>query len=220
MPSVAVVKQEIVAPQHFAINWTEYPIALWFKEVAIHGFSSILKVQFLVHCCVMTAEPHPPAGTALARLLEALAPMPNAKGRRPSNGGTRIIAAKSTCASLATGRGFTWGRPINRPALVKLFATVLRKDPERHVLVTPVERVGIVVEDAPFLAVEMAVEGEGADRQIAFRTNVDDVVQVGPDHPVALRAGRDERREALHPGSRRPLGARDPRPCARSSRPR
>jgi hypothetical protein len=76
------------------------------------------------------------------------------------------------------------GTPIARPALVRLFATVLRKDPERYVLVTPVERVGIVVEDAPFLAVEMAVEGEGEARRIAFRTNVDDLVQVGPDHPL------------------------------------
>jgi hypothetical protein len=87
----------------------------------------------------------------------------------------------------------TWhymGTPINRPALVKLFSTVLRKDPERYVLVTPVERVGIAVEDTPFLAVEMAVEGEGENRQIAFRTNVDDLVQVGPDHP--LRFDRDE----------------------------
>ena len=81
----------------------------------------------------------------------------------------------------------TWhymGTPINRPALVKLFSTVLRKDPERYVLVTPVERVGIEVEDAPFLAVEMAVEGEGEGRQIAFRTNVDDLVQVGPERPL------------------------------------
>jgi uncharacterized protein len=81
----------------------------------------------------------------------------------------------------------TWhynGSPIGRPALVRLFSTVLRKDPERYVLVTPVERVGIVVEDAPFLAVEMAVDGEGESRQLAFRTNVDDLVQVGPDHPL------------------------------------
>ncbi len=61
------------------------------------------------------------------------------------------------------GTWFYMGTPIARPALVKLFATVLRKDPERYVLVTPVERVGIEVEDAPFLAVEMAVEGEGDD---------------------------------------------------------
>src|SRR5215216_669645 len=76
-----------------------------------------------------------------------------------------------------------------RPALVRLFSTILRKDPERHVLVTPVERVGIVVEDAPFLAVEMAVEGFGDARQIAFRTNVDDLVTVGADRP--LRFERD-----------------------------
>jgi hypothetical protein len=76
------------------------------------------------------------------------------------------------------------GTPINRPALVKLFSTVLRRDPERYVLVTPVERVGIEVEDVPFLAVEMAVEGDGDSRQIAFRTNVDDLAQVGPEHPL------------------------------------
>ena len=59
----------------------------------------------------------------------------------------------------------TWrycGSPIGRPALVKLFASILRKDPDRYVLVTPVERVGIMVDDAPFLAVTMAVEVQGA----------------------------------------------------------
>jgi hypothetical protein len=88
----------------------------------------------------------------------------------------------------------TWhymGTPINRPALVKLFSTVLRKDPERYVLVTPVERVGITVEDVPFLAVEMAVEGEGESRQIAFRTNVDDLVQVGSEHPLRFDQDAD-----------------------------
>lgn len=88
----------------------------------------------------------------------------------------------------ADGTWFYQGTPIGRPALVKLFASVLRRDPERFVLVTPVERVGIVVEDAPFLAVEMAVEGEGDARTIAFRTNLDDVVTVGPDHPLRFAA--------------------------------
>ncbi len=82
------------------------------------------------------------------------------------------------------------GSPIGRPALVKLFASVLRKDPDRYVLVTPVERVGIAVADVPFLAVEMAVDGEGETRKLAFRTNVDDLVEVGPDHP--LRFDLDE----------------------------
>ncbi len=77
--------------------------------------------------------------------------------------------------------------PCTREAL-RLRAA--RKDPDRFVLVTPVERVGIVVEDAPFQAVEMAVEGEGADRRIAFRTNVDEFVAVDADHP--LRFERDQ----------------------------
>jgi uncharacterized protein len=84
----------------------------------------------------------------------------------------------------ADGTWFYNGTPIGRPALVKLFASILRKDPGRFVLVTPVERVGIAVEDAPFLAVEMAVEGEGSSREIAFRTNVDDLVRVDAAHPL------------------------------------
>lgn len=84
----------------------------------------------------------------------------------------------------ADGTWFYGGTPIGRPALVRLFSTILRKDPERYVLVTPVERVGIAVEDAPFLAVEMKVLEEGAGRTLEFRTNVDDVTTAGPDHPM------------------------------------
>lgn len=84
----------------------------------------------------------------------------------------------------AEGTWFYNGSPIRRPALVKLFSSVLRKDPERYVLVTPVERVGIEVADVPFMAVEMAVEGDGGHRQIAFRTNVDDLVRVDGEHPL------------------------------------
>lgn len=92
----------------------------------------------------------------------------------------------------ADGTWFYQGTPIGRPALVRLFSSVLRKDPERFVLVTPVERVGIAVEDAPFLAVEMAADGEGEARRIGFRTNVDDVVTVGPEHPLVFaRADHD-----------------------------
>lgn len=87
------------------------------------------------------------------------------------------------------GTWFYAGTPIGRPALVQLFATILRKDPERYVLVTPVERVGIVVEDAPFLGVEMRVEGEGAGRTIALRTNVEDWVRIGPDNPLRFEKG-------------------------------
>jgi len=91
----------------------------------------------------------------------------------------------------ADGTWFYMGTPIGRHALVKLFASILRKDPERYVLVTPVERVGIKVEDAPFIAVEMAVQGAGERQSISFRTNVDDVVRVGPDHPLRFERDAD-----------------------------
>jgi uncharacterized protein len=81
------------------------------------------------------------------------------------------------------------GSPIGREALVRLFASILRRDPNgRHVLVTPVERVGIEVEDAPFLAVEVAAEREGADRLLTFRTNVGDVVAADAAHPLRFEA--------------------------------
>ena len=79
------------------------------------------------------------------------------------------------------GTWFYGGTPIGRPALVRLFASVLRRDPDRYVLVTPVEKVGITVEDAPFLAVELQGGGQAP---IRFRTNVDDWVTLGRDHPL------------------------------------
>ena len=82
------------------------------------------------------------------------------------------------------GTWFYGGTPIGRAALVQLFSTILRKDPDRYVLVTPIERVGIQVDDAPFLAVEMRVEGQGAARRIAFRTNVEEWVEAGSAHPL------------------------------------
>ncbi|MPT24069.1 MAG: DUF1285 domain-containing protein [Starkeya sp.] len=90
------------------------------------------------------------------------------------------------------------GRPIRRPALVRLFASVLRREGERHVLVTPVEKLGITVEDAPFLAVAMAVEPEGAGEgapRLVFRTNLDDVVACDRDHKlrVDIRADGEPR---------------------------
>ncbi|MBS7697739.1 MULTISPECIES: DUF1285 domain-containing protein [unclassified Chelatococcus] len=88
----------------------------------------------------------------------------------------------------ADGSWFYQGSPIRRPALIKLFASVLRKDPNGYVLVTPVERVGITVDDVPFLAVEMARDGAGI---LHFRTNVDDLVAVDADHPLRFDTGSD-----------------------------
>jgi hypothetical protein len=91
-------------------------------------------------------------------------------------------------------RDGTWyhdGAPIRRPAMVRLFAGLLRREEDgRHVLVTPVEKLDIVVEDAPFLAVEARSEGAGVDRRIAFRLNTDEPVVAGPDHRLHLVDGR------------------------------
>ncbi|MBC8128777.1 MAG: DUF1285 domain-containing protein [Rhizobiaceae bacterium] len=77
------------------------------------------------------------------------------------------------------------GTPIGRPALVRLFSSVLRKDDDgRTYLVTPAERLGITVEDAPFLAVEMSRDEGEVGPVLTFRTNVGDVVAAGPDHPL------------------------------------
>ena len=75
--------------------------------------------------------------------------------------------------------------PISRPALVKLFAGILRRDADgRTYLVTPAEKVDCHVDDAPFLAVEMEVIGSGPDQVLTFRTNVDDVITVDAAHPM------------------------------------
>ena len=89
---------------------------------------------------------------------------------------------------MAIRRDGTWtyqSSPIGRKPLVRLFSRVLRRDPDnRFYLVTPVEKVDVAVEDAPFLAVEMQVSGEGREQSLVFRTNVDDVVACGREHPL------------------------------------
>jgi uncharacterized protein len=85
----------------------------------------------------------------------------------------------------ADGTWFYLGTPIGRMPLVQLFSSVLRKDADgRTYLVTPVEKVGIRVADAPFIAVEMDVSGSGDQQVITFRTNVGDVVEAGPERPL------------------------------------
>src|SRR6202043_974492 len=84
------------------------------------------------------------------------------------------IAADGTWYYLKTALG--------RPALVKLFGSVLKREGDKYFLVTPVEKCGIVVDDAPFLAVELYVEHDPGGRILHFRTNGDDWVACGPGH--------------------------------------
>ncbi|GLQ05729.1 DUF1285 domain-containing protein [Sneathiella chinensis] len=92
-------------------------------------------------------------------------------------------------------RDGTWyylGSPIGRKPLVKLFSSVLRLDEdERYYLVTPVEKIGITVDDVPFNAVEMFWEGEGRDQVLSFRTHVDEFVVADKDHPIRLTIDED-----------------------------
>lgn len=87
-------------------------------------------------------------------------------------------------------RDGTWhyrGSPIHRKPLVTLFSSVLKRDQDGQFwLETPVERGRIDVDDAPFTAVEMDIEGEGANQDLIFRTNLDQIVTAGPDHPIRV----------------------------------
>ena len=84
------------------------------------------------------------------------------------------------------GTWFYLGTPIGRKGLVKLFSSIIRKDGDDYFLVTPVEKVGITVEDAPFVAIDFEAKGDGDDQTLTFLTHVDDVVTAGPDHPIRV----------------------------------
>lgn len=85
------------------------------------------------------------------------------------------------------GTWFHQGTPIARPAMVRLFATVLRREPDgSHVLVTPVEKLAIEVEHTAFRATQMIMAGDGEARRIALTLDSGDALFVGPDHPLTI----------------------------------
>lgn len=128
-------------------------------------------------------EPAPPVGDpTIDRLSAALGDVAR-RGPPPVERWNPPFCGAIDMRIAADGTWHHDGAAIHRPALVKLFASILRREPDGgYVLVTPVESVGITVEDAPFVAVEMAVEGDGSGRRLAFRTNVDDLVAVDAEH--------------------------------------
>jgi len=91
----------------------------------------------------------------------------------------------------ADGTWFYLGTPIGRPALVRLFSTILKREGDKYFLVTPVEKVGIRVDDAPFLAVAMTTEGDGEGRVLRFRTNVGDEVMCDAAHGLRFETRDD-----------------------------
>ena len=84
------------------------------------------------------------------------------------------------------GTWFYQGTPIGRPALVKLFSSILKRENGKYFLVTPVEKVGITVDDAPFVAIDFESTGAGQDQNVTFETQVGDTAAAGADHPIRV----------------------------------
>ncbi len=148
-------------------------------------------------------------GNAMERLMAALGGggPGKARGLPPVERWDPPFCGELDMRIAADGTWFYLGTPIGRPALVRLFSSVLKREGDAYFLVTPVEKVLIRVEDAPFQAVEMQVDGAGDGRSIAFRTQVDDLLCVGPGHALRFeRAAKDGLKPYVH--VRRGLWAR------------
>lgn len=106
------------------------------------------------------------------------------------------------------GTWFHEGTPVGRRELVRLFSTILRKDGDDYVLVTPAEKMRIEVEDAPFLAVLLRSEGEGKTQKLVFITNVGDETIAGPDNPIRVEIDPETREPSPYVHVRRGLEAK------------
>jgi uncharacterized protein len=129
-----------------------------------------------------------PPSEKLLRGLEGLAAAPK-RGPAPVHLWNPPFCGEIDMRIAGDGTWFYSGSPIGRLPLVQLFASILRRDEDRFVLVTPVERVGIRVDDAPFLAVELMVGEANGAPSLTFRTNVEDFVTVDEDHPLRFERG-------------------------------
>ncbi|WP_037449453.1 DUF1285 domain-containing protein [Sphingobium chlorophenolicum] len=144
----------------------------------------------------MPMEPPPDLAslslTDIARLLQEKRLPPVEKWNPDHCGDSDMRIARD-------GTWFHQGSPIGREAMVRLFSTILRREKDgSYVLVTPVEKLSIEVEDAPFIAVELKSEGEGRKRSLAFRLNTGDLVAAGPDNALILRETPDGPHPYLH----------------------
>ena len=121
--------------------------------------------------------------------------MDNSSAGKSSLPHPRRIPVELRGLDMRIARNGTWyyrGSPINRIPLVKLFASVLRREDDgSYWLVTPAERGRVEVEDAPFIAVAVDREREGSGQNLIFRTNLDEIVTAGPDHPLRVETAAD-----------------------------
>lgn len=139
----------------------------------------------------MTITP-PPSGPGDSLSLSEVMRLHAAKKLPPVDKWHPEHCGDSDMRIAADGTWFHQRSPIGRPAMVKLFSTILRREPDgSHVLVTPVEKLGVAVDDAPFVAVELCSEGAGRDRTLGFRLNIDDWVIAGPEHCLRIDVADD-----------------------------
>ena len=127
------------------------------------------------------------AASDVSNPLRGLGDVVKAKGLPPVHLWNPPFCGDIDMRIAADGLWHYMNSPIGRMPLVKLFSSILRYDADgKYYLITPVEKCGIRVDDAPFVAIRMRVEGKGRDQHIHFETNVDDEMCVGPDHPLRL----------------------------------
>ena len=152
----------------------------------------------------MPYEPPPYlAGLTLAQIAEQVEArkLPPVEGWAPQKEGV------SGMRIAADGTWFHDGSPITRQAMVRAFSGLLTRDETgAHFLISPFEKLSIEVEDAAFIATDMAVREENGETALAFRLNTDELVIAGPDHPILARGSEDT--PALYLGVRRGLEAR------------
>jgi len=131
-------------------------------------------------------ETRPPLDLA-GQSLDALAAAIDARSGAPVDKWNPTHCGNSEMRIARDGTWYHQGAPIGREAMVRLFSTVLRREPDgSHVLVTPVEKLSIEVDNTAFRALEMTMEGSGEARRIGFRLDSGDAVIAGPDHPLSV----------------------------------
>lgn len=120
--------------------------------------------------------------------LADIAELAAARKLPPVESWTPAHAGDSEMRIAADGTWFHQGGELTRPAMVRAFSSLLRRDADgSHWLVTPQQKLSIIVEDAAFVAAELQTEGEGSGRTLAFRLNSDDLVIADADHPIQMR---------------------------------
>ncbi|MFP5427823.1 MAG: DUF1285 domain-containing protein [Gammaproteobacteria bacterium] len=125
--------------------------------------------------------------TDSAKANDLLAQIPKAKGPAPVHLWNPDFCGDIDMRIARDGTWYYQGTPIGRKPMVRLFSTIIRRDGDAYFLVTPVEKVGIQVDDAPFVAVTLEVLGSGEQQVLCFTSNVDDQAEAGVDHPLRVQ---------------------------------